>query len=149
MMAQVTLSLSLLEEEERLLSSFQTNLWVDAFTKYPQRARRALALWTVYSKGNHYLFSCDVMLSSNMAASIATEINIHLCLSISRALMCITVSLWTFGGSSARCSRTHIVRMTALDIQVSLCTFRRPCWRTACRQSKRSIVMSSKLPMMQ
>ena len=39
-------------------------------------------------------FSCDVMPSSNMAASITTEINIHLCKHLS-ILLCVTVSPWT------------------------------------------------------
>ena len=39
-------------------------------------------------------FSCDVMLSSNMAASIAVEINIHLCKHLS-TLLCVTGSPWT------------------------------------------------------
>ena len=38
-------------------------------------------------------FSCDVMLSSNMAASIATAINIHLCKHLF-TLLCVTVSPW-------------------------------------------------------
>ena len=36
-------------------------------------------------------FSCDVMLSSNMAASIATAINIHLCKHLF-TLLCVMVS---------------------------------------------------------
>ena len=36
-------------------------------------------------------FSPDVMLSSNMAASVATEINIHLCKHLF-TLLCVTVS---------------------------------------------------------
>ena len=63
----------------------------------------------------------DVILSSNMAASIATEINIHLCKPLF-TLLCVTVSPWT----SPFVVQAHDDRvrawcaMTALEIQVSL-----------------------------
>ena len=65
-------------------------------------------------------FSCDVMLSSNMVASIATAINIHLW----KHLYIIGHNGFSMNssirGSSAWWSRTGMVRVTALDIQVSL-----------------------------
>ena len=66
-------------------------------------------------------FSHDVMLSSNIAASIATEINIHLCKHHFTSL-CVTVSQWTLSirGSSAWWLCARMVRVTALDIHVSL-----------------------------
>ena len=57
------------------------------------------------------------------AASIATEINIHIYASIFFILLCLTVSPWTspfVHGFSAWLSHTCVVRMTALDIPVSL-----------------------------
>ena len=68
-------------------------------------------------------FSCDVMLSSNMAASIATESNIHLCKHLF-TLLCVTVSPWTspfvVQGAWWSLHRACMVRVTALDILVSL-----------------------------
>ena len=55
------------------------------------------------------------MLSSNMAASIATEINIHLCKHLF-TLLCVTVCPWT----SPFVVQAHGDRVTALDIKVSL-----------------------------
>ena len=66
-------------------------------------------------------FSCDVMLSSNMAVSIATELNIHLCKHLFYIIVRNGISMsFSIRGSSAWWSRTRMVRVTALDIQVSL-----------------------------
>ena len=59
-----------------------------------------------------------VILSSNMAASIATEINFHLCKHVF-TLLCVTVSPLTSPFVVQGHDRVH-VRVTALDIQVSL-----------------------------
>ena len=67
-------------------------------------------------------FSCDVMLSSNRAAAIATAINIH---SFMQASFYISVRKgfsmnFCIRCSSAWWSRARMVRVTALDIQVNL-----------------------------
>ena len=72
-------------------------------------------------------FSRDVMLSSNMAASIATEINIHLCKHLF-TLLCVMVSPWT----SPFVVQAHIDRVCAWCtwlpwISRSVCAIRRPC----------------------
>ena len=84
------------------------------------------------------------MLSSNMAASIATEINIYLCKHLF-ALLCVTVSPWT----SPFVVQVHDDRVGAWLpwISRSVCTIRRPCWRTAWRQWKRSTWPSCNLYM--
>ena len=67
------------------------------------------------------VFSCDVMLSSNMAASLATEINIHF---VHAFLYIIVRNVFSMNlsilGSSAWYLRARMVGVTALDIQVSL-----------------------------
>ena len=90
--------------------------------------------WCNSCSSNNRAFSCDVMLSSNMAASIATEINIHLC---KHLLLCITVSPWT----SPFVVQAHddYVRAWLPWISRSVCTIQLPCWRTAWRQWKRAI----------
>ena len=79
------------------------------------------------------------MLSSNMAASIAMAIIIHLCKHLF-TLLCVTVSQWT----SPFVVQVHDDRLrgwcTWLSwISRSVCTIRWPCWRTAWRQWKHSI----------
>ena len=63
----------------------------------------------------------DVMLSSNMAASIATAINFHLRKHLF-TLFFVMVSPWTilFMVQGAWWLRARMVHVTALDIQVSL-----------------------------
>ena len=91
-------------------------------------------------------FSCDIMLPSIMAASIATEINIHSCKHLF-ALLCITVfSPW----ASAFVVQVHDDRMRTWCVWLpwisrSVCAIRRPCWRTAWCQWKASISTSIKL----
>ena len=84
-------------------------------------------------------FLCDVMLSNNMAASIATAINIHLCKHLFTVL-CVMLSPWT----SPFVVQVHDDRFCAWCAWLpwgsrSVCAIRRPCWRTAWRQWKRSI----------
>ena len=76
-------------------------------------------------------FSCDVMLSSNMATSIATEINIHLSMHLF-TLLCVMVSPWTFPFVvQAHDDRLHAWCTWLPWISRSVCAIRRPCWRTA------------------
>ena len=81
-------------------------------------------------------FSHDIILSSNMAASIATEVNnIHLCKHLF-TLLCRTVSPFVV--------QAHDDRMLAWCVWLpwisrSVCTIRWPCWKTVWRQWKHSI----------
>ena len=76
-------------------------------------------------------FSCEVMLSSNMATSIATEINIHLSKHLF-TLMCVMVSPWTFPFVvQAHYDRLHAWCTWLPWISRSVCAIWRPCWRTA------------------
>ena len=94
-------------------------------------------LFLVSSSG-YRAFSCDIMLSSNMAASTATAINIHLCKRLF-TFLCITVSPWT----SPFVIQAHDDRVRAWLpwISRSVCAIRRPSWRTSWRQWKHSIGM--------
>ena len=74
-----------------------------------------------------------------MAASIATEINIHSCKHLF-TLLCLTVSPWT----SPFVVKVHDDRVSTWCVWLpwisrSVCTIRRPCWRTAWRQWNRSM----------
>ena len=75
-------------------------------------------------------FSRDI-LSSNMAASTATEINIHLCKHLF-TLLCRMVSPFVVQAHDDAC-------VWLPWISRSVCTIRWPCWRTAWRQWKHSI----------
>ena len=66
------------------------------------------------------MFSCDVMLSSNMAASIAAEINIHLMQSSFYIIVHVGFSMSFSIRGSSPWSPARMVRVTAMDIQVSL-----------------------------
>ena len=80
------------------------------------------------------------MLSSNMAASIATTINIHLCMPLF-TLLRVTVSPWTSPFViQARDDRVRAWCMWWPWISRSVCAIRQPCWRTAWCQWKCSIV---------
>ena len=76
----------------------------------------------------------------NMAASIATAININLC-KYHFTLLCVMVSPWTSPivdqAHDDRVRRTCMVRVTAL-ISRSVCAIRRLCLRTAWHRWKRS-----------
>ena len=79
------------------------------------------------------------MLSSNMAVSIATTINIHLCKHL-LTLLCVMVSPWTTPFViQAHDDRVRVWCMWLPWISRSVCTIRRPCWRTAWRQWTHSI----------
>ena len=82
-------------------------------------------------------FSCDVMLSSNMAASLATAINIHLWKYLF-TLLWVIVSPWTppFVVHDERV-RTKCAWLPW--ISRSVCAIWWPCWRTAWCQWKHSI----------
>ena len=85
------------------------------------------------------VFSHDVMLSSNMAASIATEVNIHLCKHLF-ALLRVTLSPWT----PLFVDQAHDDHVRAWCawlpwISRSVCAIQWPCWRTAWSQWKCSI----------
>ena len=86
-------------------------------------------------------FSHDVMLSSNMAASIAMAINIHLCKHLF-TLLCVTVSPWT-SPFLVQVHDDHVRTWCAWLpwISRSVRAIRRSCWRTAWRQWKRSLVV--------
>ena len=81
------------------------------------------------------------MLSSNMTAStcIATENNIHLCKHRFYIIVHNGFSMnFSIQGSSAWWPRACMVHWLSW-ISRSVCAIRRPCWRTAWRQWKRSI----------
>ena len=69
---------------------------------------------------------------------IATEINIHLC-KHHFALLCIMVSPWTSPFMVQAHDRMRAWCAWLPWISRSVCAIRRPCWRTAWRQWKRSI----------
>ena len=76
------------------------------------------------------------MLSSNMAASIAMEINIHLCKCLF-TLLCVTVSPWTSPFVvQAHDDYIHAWCAWLPWISRSVCVIWRPSWRTAWRQWK-------------
>ena len=84
-------------------------------------------------------FSQDVMLSSNMAASIATAINIHLCKRLF-TLLCLMISPQTSPSVvEAHDDHVHAWCTWLPWISRSVCAIQRPCWRTAWHQSTHSI----------
>ena len=83
-------------------------------------------------------FSRDIILSSNMAASIAIEINIHFNMQASFYIIVHNSFSMNFSirGSSAWWSRACTWCVWLPWISRSVCAIRRPCWRTAWRQWK-------------
>ena len=105
----------------------------------------------IFSQRYHLLsisyraFSCNVMLSSNMAASTATEIAIHLCKHLF-TLLCVTVSPWT-SPFVVQAHDDHVCAWCAWLpwISRSVRVIRRPCRRTVGRQWKCFIAYIKKI----